>query len=388
MSTPPVEFWWLLVIGTITILLLILAFVGSLLISNRRIKEERDFSSCIVDTNPALIIVLDDLWKIIRFNASFQAMTGYKEDKLRGSSIMEFIDFDKKITFRNGGIYSSETKEFLSQFEAGLKTKSDVQRVISWSVTELIESRQNARWLFTGIDITGRKRNEEKLLAYQEQLRSLASELSLTEERERRRIAEDLHDHIGQALALSKMKLAELQSMLYSANFKDQVSQILNLINQTILETRSLIFEISPPVLYDLGFVAALEWLVEKFNKDYNLSIHLNDDGLPKILTDELSVFLFKAVRELLINIIKHSRARNVTISLQSGGDEILIRVTDDGVGFDMLAQTSGEGNYKGFGLFNIRERLAYFGGYSKIESEPGKGTQVTLCAPLKKNGE
>ncbi len=237
-------------------------------------------------------------------------------------------------------------------------------------------------------EITERKQVEEKLIVYQDQLRSMASELSLTEERERRRIAADLHDHIGQSLAISKIQLGALRKVLFSSELARSIDKIYELITQTIQDTRSLIFELSPPILYELGIEAAVEWLAEQIKEQHNIMVEFEDDNQSKPLDDDIRVLLFQAVRELLVNVVKHSQARKVKVSVQKDGGNIRIHVEDNGIGFDSSKIYSYSDRTRGFGLFSIRERLDYLGGYFTIASEPGYGTRVTLGAPLKNNEE
>ena len=227
-----------------------------------------------------------------------------------------------------------------------------------------------------------RKRAEEKIYAYQKQLRSLASELSLTEERERRRIATDLHDHIGQTLALAQIKLGVLQKLASATDLVGPVDEIRELIEQTIQYIRSLTFELSPPILYELGLEAALEWLAERTQEKHGILIDFEDDRQPKPMSEESRISLFKSVRELLTNIVKHAQTHKAKISIQREGNNIQILVEDDGVGFSP-PEDKLLGKIGGYGLFSIRERLKHLGGLIEIESKPGQGTRVTLVAPL-----
>jgi signal transduction histidine kinase len=231
-----------------------------------------------------------------------------------------------------------------------------------------------------------RKRAEEKLLVYQKQLRSLASELSLAEERLRRRIAIDVHDHVGQNLAISKIKLESLVESVTSPELAKTLEEVRDLIAQTIESTRLLTFELSPPVLYELGFEAAVEWLVRQTRKQYGLSAEFKDDGRTKPLDNNVRILLFQAVRELLVNVAKHAKARSVTVSTRRVNDEIRVSVKDDGVGFDVSDTGSYDYQTGGFGLFSIRARLGHIGGHLNVASEPGQGTRVTIAAPIQEN--
>ncbi len=231
-------------------------------------------------------------------------------------------------------------------------------------------------------DITERKRAEEALIEYQEKLRSLASQLTLAEERERRRIATEVHDNLGQALALVQIKLDELRSSASSADIAELLDPILVHIERASEQARSLIFELSPPILYEFGLEAALEWLADKINEEHGLNSRLIDDGRPKPLKEDISVLLFQIVRELLVNVVKHARASNVIISMQRVNDNATVIVADDGVGAEKIERDSSDFT-GGFGLFSIRERLRDIGGEFNIESEVGNGTRVTLSVPL-----
>jgi PAS domain S-box-containing protein len=245
-------------------------------------------------------------------------------------------------------------------------------------------------------DITERKSVEESLRkAYDElesrvrertgQLSSLTAELSLAEERERRRIATELHDQVGQTLILSKIKLDSLSRSLPSESFGKQIKEISKYLDQSIHDIRSLTFQLSPPLLYEVGFEAAVEWLGEEFEEKYGLHVEFQDDGRKKPLAEESSVALYQMVRELLLNITKHAKAKRVRISVSKVSGKIKISLTDDGSGFDSLNGMLRKNKKSGFGLFNIRQRIEYLGGEFLIESEIGCGTRATLLLPIKK---
>ena len=160
--------------------------------------------------------------------------------------------------------------------------------------------------------------------------------------------------------------------------------EIRRLIEESIRYTRSLVFELSPPILYDLGFEPAMEWLAEHMQQQYGLVVSVEDDDLPKPLDNEARALLFRAVRELLFNVLKHAQASCARVCMRRAGEHLEIIVEDNGVGFapDQLGASSGK--IEGFGLFSIRERLNYFGGRMEIESTPGEVTRVTLSLPLR----
>ena len=232
-------------------------------------------------------------------------------------------------------------------------------------------------------DITERKRAEEDLLAHQRRLRSLASELSLAEERERRRIAAGLHDEACQTLVLSKMKLQELPEPLPPRDAAE-IARICGTLDGTLQSIRELVFDLSSPTLYKFGLEAALEELLEdRLRARHGIRCAFHNDQAPKPLAEDVRILLFQSVRELFVNIIKYAQAQNVTVDVARSGDTIKITVADDGAGFDATDILSTPSRSRGFGLFHIAERLDYIGGALDIDSCPGKGSRFTLTAPL-----
>ena len=214
----------------------------------------------------------------------------------------------------------------------------------------------------------------------------MASELSLTEERERRSLAELLHDNIGQILSFAKIKLEELQDKNSYQRLKAPITEVYRLIENSIRITRSLIFELSPPILYDVGLGAAVEWLAEKMHKQNGLQIQVEYDDHSKHLSIEKRIVLFRAVRELLANVIKHAKATQARVYLRGEGKYFKISVEDNGVGFPADQVFNKRANFEevwGFGLFSIEERLHYYGGSIEIESGPGLSGKVNLIIPF-----
>lgn len=232
-------------------------------------------------------------------------------------------------------------------------------------------------------NIVERKKAEEQLLVYQKQLRSLAAKVSLVQEEERRKIAVDLHDFIGQNLAISKIKL---QLILHDNKEQPQVQEVLGLIEQTIPFVRNLTTILSPTILYDLSFKSALEWLCEHFQKHYKLDVILNfDDQLKNtILPENIKVILFQSTRELLMNTVKHAKAHCAYINVNKDGEYFKVSVEDNGNGFDFTGLFNTFDNQFRFGLFSVKERVEYTGGTFQVESEPGKFTRVILRVPIK----
>lgn len=232
-------------------------------------------------------------------------------------------------------------------------------------------------------DITERFLAERRVLEYQDRLRALASELSLAEERERRRLAADLHDRLMQTLGVCKMRLAALRKAATSPRLQPLLDEVSDLTEESIRESRSLMFDLSPPVLYELGLEAAVDWLAEETERRHGLDCTVRDDQRRKPLSDDVRVVLFQTVRELLLNVAKHARAQNAVVRLRRQGEIIEISVEDDGRGFELSHLEAGPSGRGGFGLFQIRDRVDLLGGRVEIDSRPGSGCRVVVTAPL-----
>ncbi len=229
-----------------------------------------------------------------------------------------------------------------------------------------------------------RKRAEKKLLAYQWRLKSLASKLALIDEKEKHRIAVHMREKAAQNLIASKMKIKSLSKSMSSEKFRKIVDDVCQLLSTTSRDLQSLSLEINSPALYELGFEEGVACLVEALiSKNSAIDYKFEDDGQVKPLSDDVKVLLFRSVRELLSNVIEHSHAQNVMVSIRKLGSQIKVRIKDDGVGFSPSKIAQRKGKQQGLGHFSIGTRLREFGGYLEIDSKPEQGCRVTMTAPL-----
>ena len=235
-------------------------------------------------------------------------------------------------------------------------------------------------WVLRGMDMARREQLEQRVGERTEQLRKLASDLEAVEERERRQIARDLHDDLGQVLAAARIRLAGLCSSDH-AEVRATADAVGALIDRASDSIRSLAAQLAPAMLHELGLFPALEWLGEEIERTFGLKVITTDDGHAKPLSHEVRAILYRAVRELLINVAKHAHtdAARVETLLQQAC--IVIRVTDAGVGYD--ASIGVAPTHRGLGLISVRERLALIGGSAQVLSTPGGGTVALLSAPL-----
>ncbi len=227
-----------------------------------------------------------------------------------------------------------------------------------------------------------RKRSDATEAAYRVKLRTLAGEAAHAEERERRRIALGLHDGAIQNLGLARLRLSQLRGLAASGATIPLFDDVISLIERTTEETRSMVLDFSPPVLYELGIAAALEWLSDRTRERYGLECEFVQEGDGEgSIENAVAVTVFQAVRELLLNVHKHADASAARVILERRGERVAVRVEDDGCGFVDHAPTPSA-SAVGYGLFSIRERIELLGGGLSVESAPGRGSVVTLVMP------
>jgi len=230
------------------------------------------------------------------------------------------------------------------------------------------------------------KERTQELLQSQALLRQLASELTIAEQRERRRIATDLHDYLAQLLVCTRLKVSQSRSRPMEPDVESWLSESEDILQQALTYTRTLVAQLTPMALHEFGLPAALKWLADQMRQQHRLTVKVElDDREPITLPEDQSVLVFQSVRELLINVAKHARIDKATIRMSRGENLLAITVRDEGRGADPAVFSEGGPSSK-FGLFSIRERMHALGGTFELHSAPGKGTTAMLTLPLRKD--
>jgi len=239
----------------------------------------------------------------------------------------------------------------------------------------------------TARDISERKKVEAEIWEYQDMLKRLSSDLILAEEAQRRHLAIVLHDHLGQSLAMAKIKMAGLLNSINDPELQAKLKAINTDIADAVKQTRSITYELSPPVLHELGLIEALEWRLEKVKLEHNIVTSYKHNLKNVRLRSEQEVILFRSVDEILKNVVKHSDATNVSITADATRYSFSLCVADNGKGFDTSILAPEQRPSDSFGLFSIKERIEYLGGVIDIQSEQGGGTMVILNVPVSLEG-
>ena len=216
----------------------------------------------------------------------------------------------------------------------------------------------------------------------QKKLRALLEQLTRAEEQERHRLATELHDYLGQLLAVSQISLGRAEKFAVSDDAKSAFTDARQSLNDSIAYTRTLIAQLSPQVLYDLGLPAALAWLGEQMEQQHELRVEVV--GIPTgfTLDEARAILAFQCARELLWNVVKHGATKKAEVSYELNKGALTLEVTDRGRGFDLANVESQAGGSEKFGLFGMRQRLELHQGRLVVESAPGRGTSVKVILP------
>lgn len=236
-------------------------------------------------------------------------------------------------------------------------------------------------------EIQERKNKEEELRESESRLRLLSSQILTAQETERRRISRELHDELGQSLTVMKLRVSFIEKELQKNQVKvrEECKKTLEYLNQIMENVRRLSRELSPSILEDLGLTAALRWLINNFIKNNEMQIAFDITEIDHLFSRNEQMSIYRILQEALTNIAKHAQAKNIKVMIEKEEDGILIRVEDDGKGFDPRKALMKDAAERGWGLATMEERARMLGGSLDLWSQGGKGTQINLLIPLEK---
>ncbi len=367
--------------------------------NQREFERLKAHLAAIVESSDDAIVSKDLNGIIMSWNSGAERLFGYSASEIIGQPITTLIPMERRdeethilSRIRNG--------ERLDHFETERQRKDGTFIHISLTVSpirdaqgQIIGASKIAR------NITDRKKTEEQLhlltveldrrvaertqelVVSRERLRALTSELSLADQRVRRQIASELHDYLGQLLVVCRLKLSQAGRRADVPELVRQLKDADKILDDAITYTRSLVAQLTPPVLREFGLTMALTWLAEQM-ATHGLTVSLKLCSSSIEPEEDQAVLIFVSARELLMNVVKHAETDHATLSVEISETGLLtIAVTDDGKGFDPSMEQLAA--VKHFGLFSIRERMEALGGRLDIESRPREGTRASLTLQL-----
>jgi PAS domain S-box-containing protein len=338
--------------------------------------------------------------KLGYINAAFERLTGYSRKELEAIDWVNVLTPSQWRSMEKAKLDELHLTGQPARYEKEYVRK-DGTRVPIELLVHLIKDNQGLpQYYYSFItDISERKRVEETLAGARveleqrvaertaelqqltAQLRALAGELTLSEQRERSRLAKILHDHLQQLLVAAKFRLAILGKDSEEL-IKQAIKEVEELIDESIASSRSLTAELSPPILHEAGLNAGLSWLARRMTDRHGLLVDLELEDIEP-LPDDLKILLYESVRELLFNTAKHAHTRSAIVNMRRVDGMLQLGVSDQGIGFDPSVMARAGESGRGFGLFSIRERLELFGGRFEIQSTKGQGSRISLIVPI-----
>ena len=234
------------------------------------------------------------------------------------------------------------------------------------------------------------RRAEEALKESEQELRRLASQLLSIQEKERRRVARELHDELGQALTVLKINLVAIEDKLApdQQHLKANCEHMLSYIDTVIENVRRLSWDLSPSSLEDLGLSAALGYLVDETCRNHNMQSEVVMDEIDHLFTPEIQINIYRIFQESLTNVVKHARASLVSVNVAREDGKVSFTIRDNGRGFNLKQAMSGKVAKKSLGLTAMNERALMARGSLQISSRKGRGTTIAFFIPTAKRGK
>jgi two-component system sensor histidine kinase UhpB len=365
----------------ITVVPLLLLIVALLTTLADRVQKQRALLDELFEQAPQAVALMSADNRVVRVNREFTLLFGYTKEETIGRALGDLIIPDEA---------RDEDQRFADMVARGRRVEAEGVRlskhgkrldVAILRVPVAVPGGQIESYAIYR-DIVERKRAEETLRTSAGLLQVLSRRLIEVQEEERRHLALELHDEIGQILVLIGMNLQTIQRHC-GADVQSRLQETIGIVDRAIDLVRTLALDLRPPILDDLGLVAALRWLVDHQARSANLIEHLDIQTSGSPLPANLATACFRVAQAALTNAAKHARARHVWVELRQGESELVLTVRDDGVGFDPREARRRATRGESLGLLGIQERVEMLGGQVAIESEPGRGTIVRARFPL-----
>lgn len=350
-----------------------------------KLRKESKKYRLMTETLPDAALTIDDNEKITFASNRSLILFGYdKAEEMKGVYFKDFVIADQHTSLHETFDTISQS-HFVRNAELTFRRKDNSTFVGELNGTLVISDISEPEEKIIIIrDVTEKKEAHQRILDYQEKLRKLNSNLTFAEEKERKTIAEALHDGLGQTLAISGLQLNSLKEMDLEAGILKKIEAASYSINNAVKEIKSLTYYLSPPILYELGLVPTIKWRLEQIKEWHDIEIAYEGPRQVDEISGDVAILIYRTLSELLNNVIKHAAATLIKITLTLTDKRVHIILQDNGKGFDTEKGLKFTTQH-GFGLFSISERLNFVHGEMTIDSKPGKGTKVVLAIPQTK---
>ena len=324
--------------------------------------------------------------KVVFTNNQFAEMFGYEKDELSNMNFMDLIHPDDRGIFRNSCRMEATGDYDESEFEIrGMRKSGEI--IYLSGRNSLIELNDKEAILGNVTNISRRKIAEKELQKSEAELRYLSTQLLSAEERERKRIASDIHDSIGQVLSAIKFSVESSLFAIAQQSYtsaQEALEKLIPLIQQSIDEVRRIIMDLRPSMLDDLGLIPTISWFCREFESIYtNITVKKEIEVEEADIPPSLKIVIYRIMQEALNNAAKHSNNDSIGVQLKKTSDSLQLMIEDKGKGFDIQYKQTKIPTRKGMGLASMRERAQLSGGIFTIQTGPEIGTRIVAEWPL-----
>jgi len=346
---------------------------------------ERRLLRTVIDNVPDYIYVKDRQSRFIVNNLAVAQNLGFQPEQVIGRTDFDFFPKDLAQQFFEDEQRVMDTgQSLISREEPNYYPLTDSW---GWHLTTTVPLRdlQGEVIGIVGVsrDITSHKKMEE---AMRESLvhQKFARQLIDSQEGERKRIAAELHDHIGQKLLLVKNRLLlGLRAIQQGEDPSGAVNDAITLVTESLQDVRDISHTLRPHQIDELGLSKSIESMVRRLAQSTGIACSTDIERVDRLLSTDAEINLYRIAQESLNNLVKHASAQNLTVVLRRAGDSVLLRVVDDGCGFEVESLIQGSERHASFGLMIMSERAHMAGGELQVNSEPGQGTTVSVLLPI-----
>ncbi|MGA9856072.1 MAG: PAS domain S-box protein [Gammaproteobacteria bacterium] len=348
--------------------------------AEQRFAEERNFVFHAIETLPGVFYVFNAEGRFLRWNKQMEKITGYDTEEMGRIKSSDILPPERRAN--HWKIVAEILKGNMAEGDTELYCK-DGRRIPYYFVARHFEWQGQECVVGMGVDLTERNQAEQLALKYLNEMQQLSARILESQEEERRRIARELHDELGQGLTATLLSLKTLEGQIGANPMAAQVKHASSIITVLTQQVRALSLNLRPSVLDDLGLVAAISWYIRERVETTGLRVVLSiDKNLPR-LTTLRETACFRVLQSALTNILRHAQAQEAQVGLGQAEGNLVLVIRDDGRGFDVQAARRAALDGKSMGLLGMEERIRLAGGVLEIASNPGQGTVVRVEMPL-----
>ncbi len=349
-----------------------------------KIEKAEEMYRLLSDNSNDLICLQESDSRFKYISPSIKNLLGYEQSDFLGRKVFSIVhkdDIERLKDTMNQNVFSSlNSKPFVFR----IRHKEGHFVWLEFLSTPVYKNNEINYFVTTARDITESMLAKQEIEEYQTALQKMTTEMTLIEENHKKEVASNIHDHLSQSLVISKMKINELKKNPKLNIINEDLMFIEKHISQVLENSRKITYELSPPVLYQLGIVDALNWLLEDVEATHKIKCQVFSNTINIKMSDVKSILLYRSIQELIKNVVKYANASLIILEIDKNDLGVNILLKDNGCGFD----TSSLGGFKnqsgsGFGLFAVQERIKNIKGRFTITSKVNKGTAVNIFIPL-----